>query len=401
VGLRTPRDGTLPGMAGEPERVARDYLAALGRRDLGAARAHLAPQLRGTMHGLAEFADAGAVMDFFRALFASVPDWTLEVRRTVTEGDVVAVHWRATGTFTGAPWNGLEATGGRLDFQGADVFTVRDGLIVDNDAFADGLTAYRQLGALPPAGSGTAARMTTALNTRTRVSRRAGAAPLERVADGVWRLRGGIPIRTMNVYLLADEGGVTAFDAGVRGMADAILGAAAPLGGLKRVVLSHAHPDHRGAAPRLGVPVLCHAGARAEAEGDGGRSYFDFSKLAIPARWTLPLAIDLWDGGPVEIADTVGEEVAGFRVVEIPGHAPGQIALVRDGLALTADAFYVVDVGTGRPQPPGLPETAFNQDEAAARESVRKLAALDLREAWPGHGEPLRGDVRAQLERIR
>jgi hypothetical protein len=32
-----------------------------------------------------------------------------------------------------------------------------------------GLTAYRQLGALPAAGSPTEARMTTALNTRTRV----------------------------------------------------------------------------------------------------------------------------------------------------------------------------------------------------------------------------------------
>lgn len=388
-------------MAGEPERVVRDYFGALARRDLDTARTHLAPQLRATLHGLADFEGPEAVMDFFAEVFASMPDCTLEVRSTVTEGDVVAVHWRATGTFSGAPWNGLEATGGRLDFEGADVITVRDGLIVRNDAFADGLTAYRQLGAFPAAGSPTEARLTTALNTRTRVSRRAGAAPLERVADGVWRLRGGIPVRTMNVYLLADEGGVTAFDAGVRGMADAILGAAAPLGGLKRVVLSHAHPDHRGAAPRLGVPVLCHADARAEAEGDGGRSYFDFSKLPIPARWTLPVAIDLWDGGPVAIADTVGDEVAGFRVVEIPGHAPGQIALVRDGLALTADAFYVIDVGTGRPRPPALPETAFNQDEAQARESVRRLAGLDLREAWPGHGEPLRGDVRAQLERVR
>src|SRR3954466_3945590 len=46
VGLRTPRDGTVPGME-EPERVARDYFAALTERDLAAARAHLAPDVRG------------------------------------------------------------------------------------------------------------------------------------------------------------------------------------------------------------------------------------------------------------------------------------------------------------------------------------------------------------------
>ena len=105
------------------------------------------------------------------------------------------------------------------------MITVRDGRIVANDAFADGLTVFRRLGALPPAGSTAETRLTGVLNQRAKVSRRAGAG-LVTVADGVWLLRGGLP-RVMNVYLLADDGGVTAFDTGVRGMADAILAAAA------------------------------------------------------------------------------------------------------------------------------------------------------------------------------
>jgi glyoxylase-like metal-dependent hydrolase (beta-lactamase superfamily II) len=48
-------------------------------------------------------------------------------------------------------------------------------------------------------------------------------------------------------------------------MAGAILHAATPLGGLTRVVLGHGHVDHRGAAPRLGVPVLCHPDERPRA----------------------------------------------------------------------------------------------------------------------------------------
>jgi hypothetical protein len=39
-----------------------------------------------------------------------------------------------------------------------------------------------------------------------------------------------------------------------------------------------------------------------------------------------------------------------------------------------------------------------NHDTDEARASIRKLAALDLTAAWPGHAEPVTGDVRAQLE---
>jgi glyoxylase-like metal-dependent hydrolase (beta-lactamase superfamily II) len=93
--------------------------------------------------------------------------------------------------------------------------------------------------------------------------------------------------------------------------------------------------------------------------------------------------------------------VSGFRVVHLPGHAPGLIALFRerDRLALTTDCFYMVDVDTSRPQDPAPAPDAFNQDSAQARESIRKLAALDPVACWPAHLGPLTGDVRAALER--
>jgi glyoxylase-like metal-dependent hydrolase (beta-lactamase superfamily II) len=78
--------------------------------------------------------------------------------------------------------------------------------------------------------------------------RRLGGGTAERIAAGVWRVRGGIP-RAMNVYLTEHGGGgVTVFDAGIAVMARAIAAAAARLGGIDRVVLGHGHPDHRGAA---------------------------------------------------------------------------------------------------------------------------------------------------------
>ena len=111
----------------------------------------------------------------------------------------------------------------------------------------------------------------------------------------------------------------------------------------------------------------------------------------------------MWDGGPVQIAGTVeeGDDVSGFRVVHLPGHAPGLIALYRerDGLALTSDVFYTLDVQTGLHGKPRVAHDAFNQDTEQARASIRKLAELAPSAAWPGHAEPLRGDVAAQLER--
>jgi glyoxylase-like metal-dependent hydrolase (beta-lactamase superfamily II) len=226
---------------------------------------------------------------------------------------------------------------------------------------------------------------------------------MEPVAEGVWVMRGGLPLRTMNVYLLEDEGGVTLFDAGIEEMTDWIGEAAERMGGLKRVVLGHGHADHRGAAPGLGAPVFCHPDEQSDAEGDGGEHYFDYSKLDMAhARFLMPRFIKRWDGGPVAIAGTVseGDEVAGFSVVHLPGHAPGLIGLWResDRLALVSDAFYTLDPQTARFGAPRVANPAFNQSTEGARASMRKLAAMEPAEAWAGHANPVTGDVRRQLE---
>jgi hydroxyacylglutathione hydrolase len=266
----------------------------------------------------------------------------------------------------------------------------------------NGAELARQLGALPPAGSTADQRLAKAFNLRTRAKRMVVGDP-EPVADGVWVVRGGFPSKEMNVYLVRDGDGVLAFDAGIRAMADGVAAAAASLGGLTRIVLGHAHPDHRGVAPSFDVPVLCHPDNREDAEGDGGVRYFDLSKLKPYARLAYPYLLRMWDGGPVKIAGTVaeGDDVAGFEVVAIPGHAPGMIALWRaaDRLALTSDCFYTLDPQTGRHGPARAPHDAFNPDPEQTRASIRKIAALEPAAAWPGHAEPVTGDVRAQLER--
>jgi glyoxylase-like metal-dependent hydrolase (beta-lactamase superfamily II) len=148
--------------------------------------------------------------------------------------------------------------------------------------------------------------------------------------------------------------------------------------------------------------VLCHPDNRADAEGAGGFDYFDFRTLPAYARPIYPWLLRMWDGGPVVVAGTVseGETIAGFEVIELAGHAPGMIGLWRasDRLALTTDCFYTIDPLTGRRGHPRVPLDAFNHDTEQARASIRKLAAMEPASAWPGHAEPLTGDVRGQLE---
>jgi len=244
----------------------------------------------------------------------------------------------------------------------------------------------------------------------------------ERIADGVWRVAGDLR-RGMNVYLLEDEGGVTMFDAGTKAMVKGVREAGQELGGLQRIVLGHSHTDHRGAAPglakELGVPVLCHADELEDAQGDGGLHYFSFDKVEVAwVRWIYPTLLKrVWDGGPVKVADTVseGDEVAGFKVMHFPGHAPGLIGLWResDRLALVSDTFYVIDSARLKRQQETGPDgnkrskatvahPFSSQDHDLARESLRKLAALEPETAWPGHAEAVTGtreEVRERLER--
>jgi glyoxylase-like metal-dependent hydrolase (beta-lactamase superfamily II) len=229
------------------------------------------------------------------------------------------------------------------------------------------------------------------------------AAAAEKVADGVWLVRGGLT-RTMNAYLIEDGDGVVVFDTGEKGMAVPIAEAAKRLGGIKRIVLGHGDTDHRGSAPALSAiaPVECHPDAVPYAEGRGGREYWHPEQLPPQVRVLHGFLHDhVWDGGPVQISGTVreGDEVAGFTVVDLPGHAPGLIGLWRasDRLAIVSDCFYLTDM-YGRHVPPIVPNDAYNFDTDQARVSIRKLADMDPAECAPGHLGPLTGpDVREQL----
>jgi hydroxyacylglutathione hydrolase len=386
------------------EAVARRYFAAIDARDLETAVALWAPGGRENVRGRLDVLAPEGVRAFIGELIDAVPDLDMQVIATTTEKDRCGVQWRLSGTFAGpGHFGGIAPTGARLDLEGFDLITVRDGLIASNDAFTDSMSFARQVGMMPAQDSATEQRMMGAFNVKTRLTAGLAAGEAALVAEGVWVVQG--QPGSCNVYMIEDEGGVTLFDAGARTMTRALASAGAKLGGIRRIVLGHGHTDHRGAAPGLGVPVLCHPDEVEDAEGSGGFRYWPagLKGLPLPLRPVHRLMHRYaWDGGPVKIADTIseGDEVAGFKVLHIPGHAPGQIALwrERDRLALSSDCFYTVDMW-GRNCDPVLPSAFYNFDTEQARESIRKLAALEPDAAWPGHAKPVTGDVRSQLER--
>ena len=395
-------------------KAALAYFEAINAHDVDAAVACWAEGASDYIHGQRVLVSRDGIHAFVGELLGAIPDVRLEIHDVTTDGDRCAVRYTLRGVFAGpGQWTSIEPTGAELEIPGCDVLVIRDGLIIENNAYLDGMTVARQVGLLPQQDSASEQRITTLFNARTRAGDRLLGANVGQVAEDVWRVQGN-PARC-NVYLIRDtqtasrsgtgRDGVMMFDAGARTMTKAVAQAAGRLGGLTRIVLGHGHTDHRGTAPALDAPVLCHPDEVVDAEGSGGFRYWgDLDALG----WRRPvhrwLHRRFWDGGPVKIADTVseGDEVAGgFRVVHIPGHAPGMIALFRDSdrLALTSDCFYTLDAW-GRDSEPHVPMAVYNLDTEQARASIRKLAALEPAACWPGHANALAGaGVRAKLER--
>ena len=111
---------------------------------------------------------------FFRDLFAAVPDWKLEIENTVDDGDrQVVVQWHATGTLTGAPFMGIEPNGRRVELRGVDVIRLdADGKVDTNTVYYDAAEFGRQIGMLPKRDSAADRALLAAFNGVTRLKRR-------------------------------------------------------------------------------------------------------------------------------------------------------------------------------------------------------------------------------------
>jgi hydroxyacylglutathione hydrolase len=95
-------------------------------------------------------------------------------------------------------------------------------------------------------------------------------------------------------------------------------------------------------------------------------------------------------GHPVSGTLKEGDSVAGFSVLEVPGHAPGHLAFWReeDRVLVLGDVVYGLRVPSGRAGLQ-LPPNAFTPDPHQNLDSARRLAALEPAVICFGHGPPL------------
>jgi glyoxylase-like metal-dependent hydrolase (beta-lactamase superfamily II) len=211
-----------------------------------------------------------------------------------------------------------------------------------------------------------------------------------------------------HAYLWRDPDGLTLIDTGLPGsaplIADAIRQAGSEPADLRRLVLTHFHADHAGAAADIAgwgdVEVLAHHAdapfIRGQAAGpapdlaDWERPIYDQVTSQLPAEPAEPALRPRIDR---ELAD--GDEPGfgdGAVAVAVPGHTPGSVAfyLPRHGVLFAGDAAVRGPDGK-------VICGIFNVDRAQAAASLRRLAALDVAMACFGHGEPATDGAAAEL----
>ena len=88
-----------------------------------------------------------AILESFRALFATFPDWQYAGQEALVDGDDIAQPFVVRATHTGE-FMGLPGSGRKFDIQGVRLFKMRDGLIAYERRYYDFTGLLIQLGVL-------------------------------------------------------------------------------------------------------------------------------------------------------------------------------------------------------------------------------------------------------------
>ena len=151
--------------------TARSYFDAVAARDAAAMAAHWHREGIYDSVPLGVFRGPDAVRRLYQEMFAAMPDLRTTVERITADDRVAAVQWRASGTFSGGPFQGIEPTGRQIEVRGIDSLEVEDGKILRNTSVYDGAAVARGMGLLPAEDSGADRAMRAGLNTVTKLRR--------------------------------------------------------------------------------------------------------------------------------------------------------------------------------------------------------------------------------------
>ena len=223
------------------------------------------------------------------------------------------------------------------------------------------------------------------------------------ITDTVFQIR-AIGAR---VTVLSESGDAILIDAGFPGSSRAILRGLSECGlsldEINRIVITHAHPDHSGGLAELvsevAIPVAVHSAEADIVEGITPAP----NPLQIPLLASVAQpALAKLTGDPVPV-DTRLEDgdlipfPTELRVVHLPGHTPGSIALhmPQKGIVIVGDALQYKFGWRLYPPAPGV---THSPEQAIC--SLEKLLELDFHTICFSHFPPLYNDARVALRRL-
>lgn len=218
----------------------------------------------------------------------------------------------------------------------------------------------------------------------------------------------GLTVQIVNLYMVGapdDPENWVLVDAGMPNTKDDILKTVHQRFGdnakPRAILLTHGHFDHVGAVVELAehwkVPVYAHAmeipfltGDKRYPEGD---DKVEGGLVAKLSRYFPTRPVDLRPYIQALPEDGHVPGLPDWRWIHTPGHTPGHVSFFRetDRALIAGDAFVTVrqdelyQVLTQRKEISGPPRY-FTPDWDAARDSVKRLAALKPRVAMTGHG---------------
>ncbi|MFJ4428831.1 MBL fold metallo-hydrolase [Streptomyces bobili] len=225
------------------------------------------------------------------------------------------------------------------------------------------------------------------------------------ITPAIWQLP--FPVGHVHVVRLSD--GYALIDTGMPGSAPAVLEALDQIGArpeqVRQIILTHSHTDHVGSAADLveatGAQVLAGAldapfirGTIPEPDSvlsASERALHEqitagWSEAKVPPVKRVQVDTELGEG------DALADWAEPVRVLHVPGHTPGSIALHLDSSSVLFSGDIIATV-EGRPI-----LGPFNVDREEAVASFRRLAALDVETVCVPHGEPLLKDAAERLQ---